>query len=339
MIVYLSNLDNNPSIQTEDESRRHKRYWLQEYLQELVNKMISKFLRFGIVLSSISLTLWVNGSNPGTSMPLLVSQTTADEIPNNVVISGERIGERVYSNDLDDFSGNSIVTPQVFGIEVTVVRNPISITLYDNSAQDGDIVSVTVNGKTIPGLESVLLTNAGQTFNISLETGVNTVAVHALNEGAASPCTATLVITPSQVVSGGNVLDATLPAGLAKIFTVGFPQIKVPFLKYPESALHILEAQAKGRPRLVTIDRPGAGRRRQQSIKNYLSSGGTPAGRNQDLDEYPQAVFLENGGNADVKPINRSDNRGSGSTIGQQIKPYTKLRSNKVFLDEEKKLE
>jgi hypothetical protein len=40
----------------------------------------------------------------------------------------------------------------------------------------------------------------------------------------------------------------------------------------------------------------------------------------KDRDEYPPAVFKEGGRGAQVRPINPSDNRGAGASIGQQIK-------------------
>lgn len=42
----------------------------------------------------------------------------------------------------------------------------------------------------------------------------------------------------------------------------------------------------------------------------------------KDLDEYPPVMFKEGGNVASVKPINRSDNRGSGSTFGRKLRTY-----------------
>lgn len=284
--------------------------------------MISKFLRISIVIPSLSLTFCLPGINPVISEPLQLSQFTTDETPNTVFIPGERI----RGNNHNKSSGNTTATLQSSIIfipaDVTIKANPLAITLYDNSFEDGDEVKVSVNGISPPGLENVLLTNAGKTFYVTLQSGVNTIAVTALNEGIGSPNTATLVVTSSQVVSGSNVLDANQDAGSTTSFTLQFPQVGVSAFRYPLSALHILEAQLLSFPRIVTIDRPGAGRRRRQSIKNYLDNGGTVSSRGEDYDEYPQAVFSENAGNAHVRPINASDNRGSGASIGNQIRPY-----------------
>ena len=41
-----------------------------------------------------------------------------------------------------------------------------------------------------------------------------------------------------------------------------------------------------------------------------------------DLDEYPPAMSKEGGFGADIRGINRSDNRGSGSSAGHQLRNY-----------------
>lgn len=277
------------------------------------------------ISTHIKVTPSATDRKPSTSV--LLAQTNATEIPNTVIIPGKRI----YENDPNTSSENSITTqqinPRLFSTpDVIVNANPISITLYDNGDPDGDAVAVSVNRTFQPGLDNVLLTNVGQTFFINLEPGINRINVTALNEGNSSPNTASLVIASNQVVSGNNVLDANQSAGNTTSFTVGFPLITVSALAYPESALHILQAQAIGYPRILTIDRgpnnANPDRRRRASLRNYRKRGGRPAGPGQELDEYPQALFLENGGNADVRPISLSDNRGSGASVGNQCRPY-----------------
>ena len=89
---------------------------------------------------------------------------------------------------------------------------------------------------------------------------------------------------------------------------------RVSRLNYPQSAQHIEEAQAEGRPVLLTVDRSGAAARRAASLK------GVPTVRGFDRDEYPPAVFKEGGAGSHVKHIPFSDNRGSGSSIGNQLR-------------------
>lgn len=192
----------------------------------------SKCLLLGTFSASVA---WLvpYSSNPGLSAPLQVAQTLTEELPNSVVIPGERIRE----NNSNDSSGNRTVTQQTSSDnsisklqipsvpDVSVNANPIAIILYDNGGEDGDVVRVTVNGQSPPGLESVVLTNMGQTFYIDLQQGLNTVAVTALNEGSSSPNTATLVIPESQIVLGGNVFEASQPTGSTTSFTVFAPDL------------------------------------------------------------------------------------------------------------------
>lgn len=186
-----------------------------------------KYLLLGTLSAGVTYLL-PYGSNPGASIPLQVAQNTAEEIPNVIVIPGERIN----GNKPNDSSRTSTVTPQTSSgssvstlqtpsvTGVTVNTNSLSITLYDNGSADGDIVKISVNGQSPVGLDSVQLTNIGQTFYISLEPGINIVGVTALNDGSSAPNTATLVIEPSQVVLGSNVLDANQSAGSTAYVTI-----------------------------------------------------------------------------------------------------------------------
>jgi hypothetical protein len=47
---------------------------------------------------------------------------------------------------------------------------------------------------------------------------------------------------------------------------------------------------------------------------------GIPRIQGQDRDEYPPAAFKEGGDGSSIRAIQPSDNRGSGATIGQQLK-------------------
>jgi hypothetical protein len=110
---------------------------------------------------------------------------------------------------------------------------------------------------------------------------------------------------------------------------------------YPESAKHAKEAIGRGRPVNVEIDRPGASARRRSSVGAYKKKydcDGAGKGKapctttGQQYDEYPQAMFQENGGNADVKPITGSDNMGSGASVGNQCRPYNDGTGVKIVI-------
>ncbi|MEG0346394.1 MAG: NucA/NucB deoxyribonuclease domain-containing protein [Erysipelotrichaceae bacterium] len=92
--------------------------------------------------------------------------------------------------------------------------------------------------------------------------------------------------------------------------------VKLSKRKYPESTKHIEDAIKSGQPDTLTINRGGAKANRKASLKGIDKVPGA------DLDEYPPAMFVEGGNGASVRPINPSDNRGSGSRIGHQLKEY-----------------
>ena len=93
-------------------------------------------------------------------------------------------------------------------------------------------------------------------------------------------------------------------------------EVKISKSKYPESAKHIEDAIKNGQPEILTIDRDGSQKNRRASLKGIKKVTGA------DLDEYPPAMFAEGGKGASVRPINPSDNRGSGSTLGHQLRKY-----------------
>lgn len=93
-------------------------------------------------------------------------------------------------------------------------------------------------------------------------------------------------------------------------------EVNIPRSKYPETAKHIEDAQAAGQPEILTINRGGSKSNRKESLAGKDKVPGC------DLDEYPPAMFEEGGFGASVRPINPSDNRGSGSSMGHQLRPY-----------------
>ncbi|HEX6040570.1 hypothetical protein [Longimicrobium sp.] len=80
------------------------------------------------------------------------------------------------------------VQPQLS--DITVNRSPSTLRLWDHSAQDGDIITVTLNGA--PVASGLTLTNAGVTVPVEYRRGRNVLIVRAHNEGSSSPNTAAL---------------------------------------------------------------------------------------------------------------------------------------------------
>ncbi|WP_176786587.1 NucA/NucB deoxyribonuclease domain-containing protein [Thermoactinomyces sp. DSM 45892] len=92
--------------------------------------------------------------------------------------------------------------------------------------------------------------------------------------------------------------------------------IELPADRYPETAKHIKEAVQKGETDICTIDRAGAEKRREESLK------GIPTKKGYDRDEFPMALCLQGGKGADIAYISPSDNRGAGSYIGNKLEGF-----------------
>jgi len=86
--------------------------------------------------------------------------------------------------------------------------------------------------------------------------------------------------------------------------------------KYPETAQHVKEAILKGESPYCTIDRSGADKRREESLR------GIPVKHGLDRDEFPMAMCLEGGSGADIRYIHPGDNRGAGAWVGRKLSNY-----------------
>lgn len=93
-------------------------------------------------------------------------------------------------------------------------------------------------------------------------------------------------------------------------------EIVIPRNRYPETAQHVEDAIESGHPDTLTVDRSKAKSNRRKSLK------GIPKVKGKDLDEYPPAMFKEGGAGSSVRPLNPSDNRGSGSWLGHKLRAF-----------------
>ena len=84
------------------------------------------------------------------------------------------------------------VTPQNL-TDVTVDRNDVTITVWDHGAEDGDIITIYLNGKVLKS--NLKLTNKKQTFQVKLSQGQNRFEVEAVNECSTPTNTATVEIS------------------------------------------------------------------------------------------------------------------------------------------------
>ena len=86
--------------------------------------------------------------------------------------------------------------------------------------------------------------------------------------------------------------------------------------KHPEAAANIDHAQRNGQPTVLHLDRTGADARRAAATGRVNLK--TKPAPHYERDEYPPAFTKEGGHNANVRFIDRHDNRGAGSTMRAQ---------------------
>jgi hypothetical protein len=94
-----------------------------------------------------------------------------------------------------------ILDPSTYKVKstTTVSSSTVQITLYDDAAEDGDIVSVFLNNVWV--LENYTLTKAGQTFTYNVSPGNNHLVLFAVNEGSSGPNTVAIS------VNGGSKIN------------------------------------------------------------------------------------------------------------------------------------
>ena len=93
------------------------------------------------------------------------------------------------------------IEPSTYKVVDTVKINSsnVSITLWDDGEEDGDIVSVWINDKLM--LDNYTLTNAGRTFNFQVQPGNNKLILFAINEGDVGPNTAAITVNNSSKIN------------------------------------------------------------------------------------------------------------------------------------------
>lgn len=92
--------------------------------------------------------------------------------------------------------------------------------------------------------------------------------------------------------------------------------LEFPVARYPKTAAHIAAAIESGQPAVCTIDRNGADANRDASLVGLATKAG------HDRDEWPMAMCDEGGAGADVAYVPSSENRGSGSWVGNKLREH-----------------
>jgi hypothetical protein len=75
---------------------------------------------------------------------------------------------------------------------ITVEGKNLSVCIYDNSVEDGDIVDLLFNGNTLINNYEIL--NEEKCFNVTLEKGNNWIGINVDNEGTSPPASVTIKI-------------------------------------------------------------------------------------------------------------------------------------------------
>jgi hypothetical protein len=97
--------------------------------------------------------------------------------------------------------------------------------------------------------------------------------------------------------------------------------------RYPHIRAHYLAALRRGWPRVLVLNRPGAGARRERLLSDMPTRPG------MDRDEYPPAVGRgmppevvrgahPRGWKADVAYVPSGENRSQGAVMGAELRPY-----------------
>ena len=235
--------------------------------------------------------------------------------------------------------------PKLKGL--VVKKQTIHVKFFDYYVIDGDEVAIYVRNHDYPDGKFVglclLLGYPGTTVELPFAEGDNEIIVKSVSTGRDdSDCTVALAFSPDELANVAYVstkevgdkwpdnerivfkydmppIDTDFDflgfSGSTEVIHIGFPLIHMK-AKYPESRNHADYAiRYKGKHKLMTLDRSNGGTRRQLSLD---ASGIKPNYPAQERDEYPQAMFFENGGNADVRLISKSDNGGSGADVKNQ---------------------
>jgi RHS repeat-associated protein len=123
----------------------------------------------------------------------------------------------------------------------------------------------------------------------------------------------TLPLVPGIAGKADDVVDLGKAEDMAKreAAAIGPKTVLVDATKSPESAKHLVDSGAVGKP--LTVNRAAGAKNRREALK------GTPKVPGHDLDESPPAVLRQPGDPVSLRPIVPGDNRSAGAQIGNQL--------------------
>ena len=235
-----------------------------------------------------------------------------------ITISGLKAIEQIQGGDLvlaaNEETGE-VAYKEVVRTFVNTTDEIAHVTIENAEGEQETIDSTPEHPFYVEGLGWVEASSLHAGMTIWFANGTKGTVEDISNEGLEEPVTVyNFEVADFHTYFVGD--DGILVHNSCTVLEDGTVVVEVSKDKYPESAQHAQDAVENGHPEVLTIDRAGAADRRKESLNGQTRVSG------MDLDEYPPAMFAEGGSGASVRAINPSDNRGSGATIGGQLRGY-----------------
>lgn len=96
--------------------------------------------------------------------------------------------------------------------DLEVHDSQVNLILWDNGGEDGDFVTVEVNGRVYAA--NMMLRNSANSIPVALKPGANLVKIHGIRDGAGG------VTLGAKASNQGNMTNAPFPVGQAAMFYI-----------------------------------------------------------------------------------------------------------------------
>lgn len=96
--------------------------------------------------------------------------------------------------------------------DLEVHDSNVHLILWDNGAEDGDFVTVEVNGRVYAA--NMMLRNSANSIPVALNPGANLVKIHGIRDGAGG------ITLAADVSNQGNMTNAPFPEGATAMFYI-----------------------------------------------------------------------------------------------------------------------
>lgn len=96
--------------------------------------------------------------------------------------------------------------------DLEVHDSQVNLILWDNGAEDGDFVTVEVNGRVYAS--NIMLRNSANSIPVALNPGANLVKIHGIRDGAGG------ITLAADISNQGNMTNAPIPEGATAMFYI-----------------------------------------------------------------------------------------------------------------------